>query len=100
MCGKRAANLACQGGHAVHAEGDAGAHAQQAVGIRVLKRGLHLVVQADEVRGIAQQGAACLGDFQALADALEQAGAVVLLQLADGHADGGLRHIQRLARPW
>ena len=44
----------------------------------------------DEVRGIAQQGAACLGDFQALADALEQAGAVVLLQLADGHADGGL----------
>ena len=93
------AEICRQGGHAVHAEGDAGAHAQQAVGIRVLKRGLHLVVQADEVRGIAQQGAARLGYFQALADALEQAGAVVLLQLADGDADGGLGHIQCLRGP-
>ena len=87
------------GGQKQGADGDARADAEDAGRVPAVHLLLHVVKAGADALGVFEQAHAGFGQLQAAAHAVEEDGAVVLLQLLDGEADGGLGHVLRLRGP-
>ena len=77
------------------ANGNACADAENASRVPAMHLLLHIVKAGTDALGVFEQARAGLGQLQTAAYAVKKYGSIVLFQLLDGRADGGLGHVLR-----